>query len=610
MSNKEVDVEVDSTVQPMDNSELPQSLPSQISSIKKSPDSSPKERVRRRRVPRKKVSRACNHCRKAHITCDESRPCKRCIARHLADSCQDAPRKTKKYLQDETRKANGVSTASSTSSSGIAITNTTSPNNHSFSERGVSNERSSSSGHFLSTAADLEYSVLGRIIDKDVLDVGGANGTISNGNGVSNGNGSAAAATPTAQRFLSPTMSSSSDDLGYLNYQPLMNLQKETPQQSPSQLSNSQTALQPASQSASQSLQPRYNGPQYLYSSTTNAPLFPSSTQNISYSDLHSDGPKCDASTNQYFIGSMASIDGARTYTFPEVVKKISVFRSHHQDEFRRRNKRSAISFSIGVLDEFSTDVFSSSLSRGNSTGVGEYQRTNQYHYTDNDSSTRIEYQEAGKEASKNDIAPAHKTGFNGCGLLYHEPSEIYSAIRAPFPYVRPYHNLNLYLRKRFDKRHLMSMSKSIAEYRPSFIAGMIHLKEDDLIFAEQCFQRTLLEYDNYISISGTPTLVWRRTSQIAYVGDEFCILTGWTKQQLLGRSTFAVEIMDDKSCVEYFRIFSKIAFGDFHGATMTECTLLTPDRESIRTSCIWTMKRDVFGIPMMIIANFLPILT
>ncbi|GME83010.1 unnamed protein product [[Candida] boidinii] len=149
-----------------------------------------------------------------------------------------------------------------------------------------------------------------------------------------------------------------------------------------------------------------------------------------------------------------------------------------------------------------------------------------------------------------------------------------------------------------------------MAEYRPSFIAGMINLKEDDLIFTEQCFQRTLLEYDNYISSSGTPTLVWRRTSQIAYVGDEFCILTGWTKKQLLGKSTFAVEIMDDKSCVEYFQLFSKIAFGDFKGATMTECTLLTPSGKNIRTSSVWTLKRDVFGIPMMIIANFLPILT
>ena len=56
-------------------------------------------------------------------------------------------------------------------------------------------------------------------------------------------------------------------------------------------------------------------------------------------------------------------------------------------------------------------------------------------------------------------------------------------------------------------------------------------------------------------------------------------------------------------------QLFLKIAFGDFLGATMTECTLLTPKKDSkIRTGCMWTLKRDVFGTPMMIIGNFLPI--
>ena len=42
---------------------------------------------------RKKTAKACGHCRKAHVTCDESRPCKRCTKRGLSDSCQDHPRK-------------------------------------------------------------------------------------------------------------------------------------------------------------------------------------------------------------------------------------------------------------------------------------------------------------------------------------------------------------------------------------------------------------------------------------------------------------------------------------------------------------------------------------
>jgi Fungal Zn(2)-Cys(6) binuclear cluster domain len=38
---------------------------------------------------RKKVSRACINCRKAHVSCDDERPCKRCHKRSLC--CEDAP---------------------------------------------------------------------------------------------------------------------------------------------------------------------------------------------------------------------------------------------------------------------------------------------------------------------------------------------------------------------------------------------------------------------------------------------------------------------------------------------------------------------------------------
>lgn len=195
-------------------------------------------------------------------------------------------------------------------------------------------------------------------------------------------------------------------------------------------------------------------------------------------------------------------------------------------------------------------------------------------------------------------------------GIQFREPEEIYATISKPFLYTPGFHKLIAYLRSRFSKDKLVKMAESMAVYRPSFIACINSLRESDLIFMEQCFQRTLLTYDNFIKISGTPTIVWRRTGEIAYVGKEFTVLTGWTQQQLMGtKPTFIVELLDDQSVVEYFQLFSKIAFGDFLGATMTECTLLTPNKDvKIRTGCIWTLKRDVFGIPMMIIGNFLPI--
>jgi hypothetical protein len=42
-------------------------------------------------------------------------------------------------------------------------------------------------------------------------------------------------------------------------------------------------------------------------------------------------------------------------------------------------------------------------------------------------------------------------------------------------------------------------------------------------------------ELDKLISFSGTPTVVWRRTGEICLVAPEFCMLTEWTLEDLLG---------------------------------------------------------------------------
>ncbi|KAL1930681.1 hypothetical protein VTP01DRAFT_10843 [Rhizomucor pusillus] len=41
---------------------------------------------------RKKVSLACVFCRRSHMTCDEGRPCQRCIKRSIGHMCHDEPR--------------------------------------------------------------------------------------------------------------------------------------------------------------------------------------------------------------------------------------------------------------------------------------------------------------------------------------------------------------------------------------------------------------------------------------------------------------------------------------------------------------------------------------
>lgn len=54
---------------------------------------------------------------------------------------------------------------------------------------------------------------------------------------------------------------------------------------------------------------------------------------------------------------------------------------------------------------------------------------------------------------------------------------------------------------------------------------------------------KNLQELDKLISFGGTPTVVWRRTGEICLVGFEFTMLTGWTREELIGKSKYIYEV-------------------------------------------------------------------
>lgn len=195
--------------------------------------------------------------------------------------------------------------------------------------------------------------------------------------------------------------------------------------------------------------------------------------------------------------------------------------------------------------------------------------------------------------------------------LRYSTSMEIYQLINEPFSHTAGFHHLYTYLRKRFNRRDLIEMCGCLAEFRPIFIACTASLTEQDMIFMEQCYQRTLLEYAKFIVQIGTPTCVWRRNGQISFVNQEFEILSGWSKEELLNKMSFIIEILDDESVRDYFKTFAKVAYKDFKGSErMKTCNLLTPTRgQVIPCCCMWTLKRDVSGLPLMILGNFMPIL-
>ena len=262
------------------------------------------------------------------------------------------------------------------------------------------------------------------------------------------------------------------------------------------------------------------------------------------------------------------------------------------------------------------------------------------------------------------------------------DPSAIYEAVTQPYSYTAGFHSLIAFLQKRFSSQKTLRIAKALASIRPSFMSCTKTLGREDLIFMEKCFQRTLWEYEDFINACGTPTLVCRRTGEVAAVGKEFSILTGWKKDVLLGKEAnfnintggisgppgtgassrgggntpripaatldssrpqpvLLAELLDDDSVIEFYEDFARIAFGDSRGNVTTRCKLLrykTKEDETlnigddsdesrkrkrariqgrsgigeaiidelgdkdgkVECSCCWTVKRDLFDLPMM----------
>ncbi|KAF9352817.1 Transcriptional regulator of nonfermentable carbon utilization [Mortierella sp. NVP85] len=189
-------------------------------------------------------------------------------------------------------------------------------------------------------------------------------------------------------------------------------------------------------------------------------------------------------------------------------------------------------------------------------------------------------------------------------------PENVYANTKQPFNYTDGFHYLLRYVRDRMDKEEMMRVCRAMAMFRPSFIALIMNLTPEDLIFMEKCFQRTILEFEKLISFSGTPTVVWRRTGEIALVGKEFSLLTQWGRDQLVGKKTYIYELMDNQSAVEYWEKFSTHAFENTEQTVMTTCILLSPTNRVVPCTFCFTIKRDIFDIPLAIVGNFLPILS
>ncbi|KAI8815810.1 uncharacterized protein EV422DRAFT_340883 [Fimicolochytrium jonesii] len=450
---------------------------------------------------RKKASRACGHCQKAHLTCDDQRPCSRCVKRELQDTCADGHRKKAKYLLD---------------------------------------------------------------VDEDDLD--------------------APQSSATSQQDRTPP-----DVHATLNQQEQVsphNQQQHTqsiphpPPPPPVQLEYS-----------NQQQQQQQQAPPHI-------------PAGVRYQVV----PNMAQQQSQPAISGLGSIQ----QSVPNVVPPNALLNFPMASDFNFGSEAVNLEYSflsnmLGTAPMGDPNTFSMSDMLGQPTDLQQHQH--QHQHPSQQPNAYNQGMPANNMALHTSMSPNQPMENS---YRDNRPAAVYKSVLQPYDYREGFHYLVRYVKERMEKNDIMRICRALAQFRPSFMAQIMNLSEEDLVFMEKCFQRTIMEFDKLIGFSGTPTVVWRRTGEIALVGKEFSILTQWSRDQLLGSSTtkktYIYELMDNASAVDYWEKFSLIAFDNSQQSMMTTCTLVSPSGRPVPCAFCFTIKRDIFDVPLAIVGNFLPL--
>ncbi|KAG9052395.1 Transcriptional regulator of nonfermentable carbon utilization [Serendipita sp. 407] len=470
---------------------------------------------------KKKATRACLNCQRAHLTCNDARPCQRCVKKGIADSCTEGHRKKAKYLLDdeelENMKRNKPENGKESVGDSVAVLNTTAES--------VLPMNFGSSFSFGSEATNLEYSmlsaILGNTVDEAVVSL----------------------PPPSYPTLSHPQVSQPQVSSGF----------SATGQESWSTVA---TGQQPG-------------------------PTIPRPTSSIYHN--HSETP-IDLTILPPEVSAPASAGGLGS-SYPPQQQQFSA----PSTSFLRTNH------------EQQATAPPSNLSQQHQQQQQQHQQQQQYSSILLDPPPPPEHVEPSQPQSHGILhADAHTKA---------RISDVYRSVTKPYDYTQGYHFLMQYVQQNFDRNDILRVVRALAVFRPSLIALQMPLTDEDETFVEKCFQRSLIELEKLISFSGTPTVVWRRTGEICLVGMEFGVLTGWTHHELVGQRKYIYELFERQSLVEYWEKFAAHAFENATQSVYSHCILLKPSGEPIPCAFCFSIRRDLFDLPNLVIGQWLPLL-
>ncbi|KAI0772975.1 hypothetical protein BD413DRAFT_543696 [Trametes elegans] len=208
--------------------------------------------------------------------------------------------------------------------------------------------------------------------------------------------------------------------------------------------------------------------------------------------------------------------------------------------------------------------------------------------------------------------------------------SKYEAGLLKPYNYVKGYARLSRWMDRNVSQESKQKILQPLSVLRPKFraIAQSESLTDIDLVFIEEAFERLLLDYDRVFSAMAIPACLWRRTGEIYKANREFAELVGVDGYMLRDGRLCIYELMAEDSAVNYWEKYGNVAFDSTQKAVLTSCVLRykpllpasgattparnkdaqpPPDEEGFMSCCFsFTIRRDPYGIPTLIVGNFI----
>ncbi|KAI5823112.1 hypothetical protein K523DRAFT_325627, partial [Schizophyllum commune Tattone D] len=200
--------------------------------------------------------------------------------------------------------------------------------------------------------------------------------------------------------------------------------------------------------------------------------------------------------------------------------------------------------------------------------------------------------------------------------------SKYEAGLLKPYNYVKGYARLSRWMDRNVSQASKQQILQPLSVLRPKFRAVAQSLRDIDLVFIEEAFERMLLDYDRVFSAMGVPACLWRRTGEIYKGNREFTELVGVDGYMMREGRLCIYELMAEESAVNYWEKYGHVAFDSSQKAVLTSCVLRYkpnlnnaiakdgnpgPNEEGFVNCCFsFTIRRDKWGIPSMIVGNFI----